>query len=586
MVPMFTSSFLSATAIAAVSPTTFDVFAMLRVVAAIGVVFALLGGLLYLFTRPKVTAPTIMLLVTSLALIGIAIVALHVETSNRTLFTVGDTFGITLSDATYADADEIHAGFDAALAAASLVVTIDDETHRVRGSSIGLYVDDDDFAYFFTRIPVAGPLTSRFNDPVVPAHPQVSYDQAKLDGLVTDLESRSSADPVSAVVMKTTDRFVVKPSTDGSVVTVDPDLIIEGLVHSASSKTTSSITFQTVDINPVYATPDAAALATRLNEIVARPWTFTSDDDTYPDLVIAPASTLASLSVVDGAPFIDIYALTREYAPVLAELTIDPVDATLVVGDDNLIVVTPSSAGSITDMRAVGLYIATSDVDTPHTTELPRTSALSPAISTEDLSAMLPLSKVSEFTTHHRCCENRVTNIQLLADELDRAVVMSGETFSLNEYAGPRTLEEGYKRAGAIINGRVSCCDSPINVGGGTSQLATTFYNAIFEGCYEDVFHQPHSMYFSRYPFVREATLGYPLPDVIFRNDTDYPVVIRTHHTPTSITVELWGNTQGRTCTSETTRSGRSGTVTRTITYPDGEVATQEWSWHYNPTQH
>ena len=120
--------------------------------------------------------------------------------------------------------------------------------------------------------------------------------------------------------------------------------------------------------------------------------------------------------------------------------------------------------------------------------------------------------------------------------------------------------------AGAIIGGEVYCCDNPANVGGGTSQFATTFYNAVFFGCYEDVEHQPHSLYFSRYPYVREATLGFPSPDVKFRNDSDAPVFIDTSYTGGSITVTFYGNNGGRECTSE--RSGN--TVTRVMTHPDG----------------
>ena len=47
-------------------------------------------------------------------------------------------------------------------------------------------------------------------------------------------------------------------------------------------------------------------------------------------------------------------------------------------------------------------------------------------------------------------------------------------------------------------------------VGGGVSQLSTTLYNATFFGCYQDVTHSVHSLYISRYPMGREATLNYP----------------------------------------------------------------------------
>jgi hypothetical protein len=191
-----------------------------------------------------------------------------------------------------------------------------------------------------------------------------------------------------------------------------------------------------------------------------------------------------------------------------------------------------------------------------------------------------------EFTTYHPCCEGRVTNIHLLADAVDGAVVQPGEVFSLNAHVGQRTEAKGYVRAGAIIDGKLYCCDHPANVGGGTSQFATTFYNAIFFGGYEDVAHRPHSLYFTRYPLGREATLGYLTPDVVFRNDTRTPVTIDTSYTGSSVTVRLIGNDEGRvvyTATSggATSRDGGKVTVTRTITYPSGAQTTESWTHTY-----
>ncbi len=193
---------------------------------------------------------------------------------------------------------------------------------------------------------------------------------------------------------------------------------------------------------------------------------------------------------------------------------------------------------------------------------------------------------VSSFTTYHPAGQSRNININLIADKMDGAVVLPGEVFSLNDYVGERKEEDGFVRAGAIIGGRVVCCASPINVGGGSSQFATTFYSAIFFGGYEDVFHRPHSLYFSRYPVVREATLGFPGPDVKFRNDTAFPVTIKTEYTDTSITVKLYGDNEGRTVTTRTEgtvspSSGGTATVYRTITYANGTSTTQSWTHTY-----
>ena len=239
-------------------------------------------------------------------------------------------------------------------------------------------------------------------------------------------------------------------------------------------------------------------------------------------------------------------------------------------------IVIPSIPSIVVDLDAIPATVSAA-IDGDGTGEIPMVDGPDADYSTEVAQAALPLKEVSTFTTYHPSGQRRVINIQTLADEIGQSVVQPGATFSVNDTAGKRTLEEGYVRAGAIINGEVTCCDHPVNIGGGTSQFATTFYNAIFFGCYEDVFHQPHSLYFSRYPYVREATLGFPAPDVKFLNDSETAVYIDTSYTSGSITVTLYGDNGGRTCTSST--SGNR--VTRTMTHSDGSVTTQSWTWNY-----
>ena len=190
---------------------------------------------------------------------------------------------------------------------------------------------------------------------------------------------------------------------------------------------------------------------------------------------------------------------------------------------------------------------------------------------------------IGEFTTYHKCCESRVTNIHLIADAVDGAVVEAGATWSLNDHVGQRTTAKGYVPAGAIVGGELVA-----EVGGGTSQFATTIYNAIFFAGLEDVYHRPHSIYFARYPLGREATLGWTLPDIVFTNDTDHPLTIDTSYTDTSITVKLIGANGGRavsttTTGSATTYGGGSATVTRTIVYQDGTSTFESWTHRYNP---
>jgi hypothetical protein len=87
--------------------------------------------------------------------------------------------------------------------------------------------------------------------------------------------------------------------------------------------------------------------------------------------------------------------------------------------------------------------------------------------------------------------------------------------------------------------------------GGGVSQLATTTYNAAFWGGYADVTHQPHTIYISRYPAGREATVNYGAIDLQFRNDTHHGVLVRTYYSDTSVTVAFYGDNDGRTVREE-----------------------------------
>jgi len=87
--------------------------------------------------------------------------------------------------------------------------------------------------------------------------------------------------------------------------------------------------------------------------------------------------------------------------------------------------------------------------------------------------------------------------------------------------------------------------------GGGVSQLATTTYNAAFFGGYADVTHQPHTIYITRYPQGREATVNYGVIDLQFRDNTPHGILIRAYYGATSVTVTLYGDTDGRTAHEE-----------------------------------
>jgi hypothetical protein len=189
---------------------------------------------------------------------------------------------------------------------------------------------------------------------------------------------------------------------------------------------------------------------------------------------------------------------------------------------------------------------------------------------------------VAEFTTRHACCENRVTNIQVMADAVTGYYMLPGETLSFNEYIGPRTREKGYLPAGAIRGGHMTD-----EVGGGVSQFVTTMFNAAYFGGLELDQYQSHSVYFSRYPFGREATLSIPGPDLVITNNTEYPVLIWPTYESTSITVTLYSRKHIEVVELDQRVSFRNqcrhSQIDRQRTYPDGRVVVDTIVANYRP---
>jgi vancomycin resistance protein YoaR len=186
------------------------------------------------------------------------------------------------------------------------------------------------------------------------------------------------------------------------------------------------------------------------------------------------------------------------------------------------------------------------------------------------------------FTTYHAAGEPRVTNIHRMADIVRGTVVEPGETFSINEVVGERTTANGFVAAGAISQGQ-----HVEEIGGGVSQFATTTFNAAYFGGYDITEYQAHSEWFNRYPPGREATMGYPSPDLKFENDSDHGILVWTSYTDTSLTVTLYSTpyaTAEQTNLTETMQGQcRVVETTRTRTFTAGGTDTDTFKATYRP---
>jgi vancomycin resistance protein YoaR len=291
--------------------------------------------------------------------------------------------------------------------------------------------------------------------------------------------------------------------------------------------------------------PDAATAAvTEARALLAAPVTLTSTAPAA-SVTLAPAELGSALTTerTDGRLRLTFRAerLAALLDAVRKSVEFEPVDAKFEVSPAGAISIVPGHPGLRVELDRVPDALRAAAASPTHGAELPLAQRPDPAL-TNDRAATLGIrGLVSSFTTRHPCCEKRVLNIHHIADLLDGRIVMPGETVSVNALVGPRTLKSGFVPAPTIEEGEM--VDS---VGGGISQFATTFFNALFHGGYDIIERQPHSYWFPRYPMGHEATLSWPKPDIIFRNDTAAGLLIKTSYTDTSITVKLYGDNGGR----------------------------------------
>ena len=225
------------------------------------------------------------------------------------------------------------------------------------------------------------------------------------------------------------------------------------------------------------------------------------------------------------------------------------------------------------------------------------------AFTTEQAKALLPnLVRTSTFTTYYPPSASRHANISTGASQFDGVVILPGQTFSFWELLGPVTVERGYAYAGAIINNR---SDENV-IGGGLCQVSTTIFNAVAAQGYEIVERHAHGYYIDRYPIGYDAAVFEPGVDFKWRNDTANPVFIYSWSDWTSLTIDVWGISTGRTVAVSAatqknfvqpaadqpadpafpkgvTVAGRDVFKTRTV-YENGKVLHQDFfASHYAP---
>src|SRR4051794_1460551 len=380
-------------------------------------------------------------------------------------------------------------------------------------------------------------LTTLFSDREV--DPVIARDETALDAQLDAIAAQVDRAPVDATISIEGTTPSVVEAADGR--TLDQKKAADAITTAlASGRDPGTPIELPVDVAKVHVDKAEAqrVLDQTVTPALSAPVGIEGSDGTTAQVpVSAIAAALTFTPKDDGtlAVSIDPAALETAMGDDLTVFGTPAKDAQFEVSGDSVSVVPSVDGTGIAPDHLAEQVMAVLTKPAPRTI----TAELGPIpadLTTEEAQSLGIVEKVSSFTTNFAMSPS-ATNIRVIAEKVNGAVVKPGETFSLNGFTGPRGTAQGYVPANVIEGGQLAKA-----VGGGISQFATTMFNAVFFAGLQDVHHKPHSFYISRYPAGREATVFDGLIDLAWKNDTDTGIYVQTQWVSGgSITVTFWG---------------------------------------------
>ncbi|WP_411678019.1 VanW family protein [Caproicibacter sp.] len=152
----------------------------------------------------------------------------------------------------------------------------------------------------------------------------------------------------------------------------------------------------------------------------------------------------------------------------------------------------------------------------------------------DDLKAHMKL--LGTFSTVSKNNANGTYNMTRALLSANGVCVEPGATFSFFGTAGECGQAQGYRQAGAILNGKLVQ-----EYGGGICQASTTVYGAAVRAGMKITERYNHSIPSSYCPIGQDATVSFPSLDFKFTNPADYPVYLVTSVKNRVLTAAVYG---------------------------------------------
>ena len=200
------------------------------------------------------------------------------------------------------------------------------------------------------------------------------------------------------------------------------------------------------------------------------------------------------------------------------------------------------------------------------------TSIVNEGVLTYSPDFVLAGSCTTSFSTSS---SNRINNIKVAAGHLNNMIIMPGQEVSVSTAILPRTSANGYREAGAYLNG-----ETVMAIGGGICQVSSTVYNAVKNAGLVVLKRHPHSMPVHYLPLGLDAAISSGSKDLRFRNNYSAPVILQAYTEGKKLTINVlvWNHDlNGRTFKLWAKNTGSLSAKTYFTTYQDGQEVSTEY---------
>jgi vancomycin resistance protein YoaR len=360
-----------------------------------------------------------------------------------------------------------------------------------------------------------------------------------------ELAARSH-DAVSAKISMRGQEPVVVPGKAGTQI---DDAVVLALVRDAALKELPTVRVPIRTVAPAVTTAAAERAAGEARMAVSGPIGLRFRHHDLGELAPAEIASLLrfqprsrSFELVLAAPM-----LRAELAPLVQEFAKDPVDASFRV-DGKRVHVVKGRNGTKLDLAGAGTAVLVAAGGSGARVARIGLAPQEPKLTTAEAKALGIRRQVSTFTTDMGVSSsNRIWNVHLMANFIDGTIIRPGQTFSFNKTVGERTEERGFREGQMILGSLLLPA-----IGGGVCQTATTLFNNALDLGLPIKERRNHSWYISHYPIGRDATVNWGSPDLKFKNDLDYALLIKTSYTDSTLTFTFYGTKQDRKVVTST----------------------------------